>query len=235
MYNRSAKYYDAIYSWKDYKGESKKLQALIRRYKTTPGNRLLDVACGTGNHISYLKHTYRVEGLDLDVEMLKQAKRKHPDVRFYRKDMSNFHLGKQYDVITCLFSAIGHVKTKTKLRETIARIAEHLKAGGVAFVEPWFSPSQWSVGRLSANFVNQPSLKIARIGTSERRGSLSVNDMHHLVGTPMGVEYFLERLESGLFTMEDHVDAFRRANLKVKHHQQGLMGRGLYIGVKPLG
>lgn len=167
--------------------------------------------------------------------MLKQAKRKHPDVKFYRKDMCSFHLGKEYDVVTCLFSAIGHVKTKTRLRETIARIGAHLKPGGVALVEPWFSPNQWSVGHLSANFVNQSHLKIARISISERRGSLSINDMHHLIGTPTKVEYFVERLESGLFTMEDYVDAFRRANLKVKHDREGLMGRGLYVGVKPLG
>lgn len=235
MYGKSAKYYDPIYSWKNYKRESDRLHSLIRRYKLVSGKHLLDVACGTGSHISYLKRWYKVEGLDVNREMLEQARRKHPGVKFYRKDMSHFHLDKQFDVITCLFSAIGFVKTKTKLRKTISTIADHLKAGGVALVEPWFSPSQWSGGRLSANFVNQTNLKVARISISERRGRLSVNDEHHLVGTSLGVEYFVERLELGLFTMEDYEDAFRRAKLRVRHDREGLMGRGLYIGVKPLG
>jgi hypothetical protein len=38
----------------------------------------------------------------------------------------------------------------------------------------------------------------------------------------------------GLFTTEDYIDSLRNAGLRVKHDRNGLMGRGLYIGLKPL-
>jgi hypothetical protein len=65
---------------------------------------------------------------------------------------------------------------------------------------------------------------------SKARGRLSVMDMHHLVATPKRVEHFVERLELGLFTKDEYLDAFRRANLETTYDPEGIMGRGLYIG-----
>jgi ubiquinone/menaquinone biosynthesis C-methylase UbiE len=233
LYGKSAAYYDAIYSYKNYEKESAKLYEFIQRYKKSTGNTLLDVACGTGNHIAFLKKLCAVEGLDINPLMLKQAKKKHPEIRFYRADMRTFMLDKRYDAITCLFSAIGHVKTKQAMGQAIARMASHLKPGGVLLLEPWLTPQNWAVGRLSANFVNQSKLKLARLGTSKRRGNRSINDEHHLAVSPKGVEYFVERLEMGLFTEAEYRRAFKRAGLKVKYDSEGLTGRGLYIGLRP--
>ncbi|MBI3976084.1 MAG: class I SAM-dependent methyltransferase [Armatimonadetes bacterium] len=116
MFRKSAAYYDALYAWKDYKGEARRLHALIWRYKRSPGNALLDVACGTGGHITFLKGRYAVEGLDLDPRLLAIARRKHPDVVYHRGDMVRFALGRRFDVVTCLFSAIGYATTLSRLR-----------------------------------------------------------------------------------------------------------------------
>lgn len=72
MYAKSAAYYDAVCaaSGKDYARESEHLHALIRQHKRSPGQALLDVACGTGSHLAYLRQWYEVEGLDLDPAML---------------------------------------------------------------------------------------------------------------------------------------------------------------------
>jgi len=141
--------------------------------------------------------------------MLRLAKKKHPDIVFHRGDMVSFKLKKHFDAITCLFSAIGHLKTRRKL--------------GLA-------PQQWRKGSVRANFVDQPELKVARMNISKTRGRLSVLDMHHLVATPNRVEHFVERLELGLFTHDEYLDAFRRAGLETSYDPEGLMGRGLYIG-----
>jgi len=97
-------------------------------------------------------------------------------------------------------------------------------------VEPWITPQQWRKRSVHANFVDQPELKIARMNISKNRGRLSVLDMHHLVATPNRVEHFVERLELGLFTHDEYLDAFRRAGLETSYDSEGLMGRGLYIG-----
>ena len=234
MYDRSAEIYDAIYSFKNYEKEAAKLHELIQKHKRSPGNNLLEVACGTGGHITYVKRNYSVEGLDINRHMLRLAKKKHPNVIFHRGDMVSFKLHNQFDAITCLFSAIGHLKTKRKLGLAIRNMSRHLKPGGVLIVEPWITPQQWRSGSVHANFVDQPEIKIARMNISKRRGRLSVLDMHHLVATPKRVEYFVERLELGLFTHEEYLDAFRSARLEVEFDPEGLMGRGLYLATSAL-
>ncbi len=234
MYDRLAELYDAIYSFKNYEKEATKLHQLIQQHKRSPGNDLLDVACGTGGHIAYLKGNYSVEGLDISGPMLRLAKKKHPDVVFYRRDVTNFKLRKQYDVVTCLFSAIGHVKTKRRLDLAVRTMARHLKPGGVSVVEPWPTPNQWQIGRLGANFVDEPDLKVARFSISKARGKLSVLDLHHLVASSNRIEHFVERLEMGLFTQDEYLDAFRSARLEAEFDSEGLMGRGLYLATSAL-
>ena len=232
MYDRSAEIYDAIYSFKNYEKEAAELHELIQKHKRSPGNNLLEVACGTGGHITYLKKNYSVEGLDINQHMLRLAKKKHPGIIFHRGDMVSFKLHNQFDAITCLFSAIGHLKTKRKLGLAIGNMSQHLKPGGVLIVEPWITPQQWHTRSVHANFVDQPELKIARMNISKTKGKLSIMDMHHLVATPKRVEHFVERLELGLFTQEEYLDAFQRAKLGTNYDAEGLMGRGLYIGTR---
>lgn len=64
MFAKSARFYDALYSWKDYDGETAHLHELIQ--ERMPGaNTLLDVACGPGKHLENLRSHYDVEGLEL--------------------------------------------------------------------------------------------------------------------------------------------------------------------------
>ena len=53
MFSKTAQYYDIIYSFKDYQAETNRIVDIINREKRSIGNRLLDVACGTGLHMDY--------------------------------------------------------------------------------------------------------------------------------------------------------------------------------------
>lgn len=66
VFTKSAVFYDAVYAAKDYAGEAERIDMLIKTHALTSGNTLLDVACGSGGHLAYLKHHYVSEGLDLD-------------------------------------------------------------------------------------------------------------------------------------------------------------------------
>jgi hypothetical protein len=99
--------------------------------------------------------------------------------------MCNFDLGRQFDIITCLFSSIGYVRTIAGLNQAIANFERHLKPGGLMFVEPWFTPEDWHTSNIHATFVDQPGLKISRMNLSEREGNLSRFVFHYLVGTLM--------------------------------------------------
>jgi len=234
MFSQSAKYYDEIYGamGKDYSAEAEKARQFIQAHKKSDGDRLLDVACGTGMHANLLSQFYKVEGIDLDANMLAVARRKYPAIRFQRGDMLDFELKRQFDAIVCLFSSIGYVKTKSRLHKTIKNMTRHLAPGGVLLIEPWFTPDQWNEGRVFMTTVTQPELKIVRMSQSLRRGKVSVLKFQYLIGTSKGIEHSLEIHEMGLFTHEEYLGAFQAAGLKVAHDVEGLDGRGIYIGRK---
>ena len=235
MFHKSFHIYDAIYAsiGKDYARESARVDELIRSYKRSPGNRMLDVACGTGRHITYLKDWYLVEGLDLEPGMLEIARQRNPSVEFHLGDMTDFDLDRRFDAVVCLFSAIGYARTPDRLHQACANMARHLVPGGVLVVEPWLSPDVFRPGLVHATYVDEPDLKIARINTSSLRDGISILDMHYLVGTPEGVEYFSELHEVGLFSREQYQSAFVDSGLSYDRDEEGLIGRGLLIGVKP--
>ena len=54
------------------------------------GKSVLDVACGTGGHLRYLKDWFEVTGLDIDPAMVAQARDNLPDVQLIEADMRAF-------------------------------------------------------------------------------------------------------------------------------------------------
>ncbi len=233
MFTKTTEFYDAIYSWKDYAKESQLLLGFIAQHKKSAGNSLLDVACGTGAHIAFLKGTFSIEGLDLDENMLAIARGKHPEIPFHHGDMLDFDLGRSFDVVVCLFSAIGYVKQPPLLNQAIANMARHLAPGGVLVVEPWLTPEQIEGGNrppVHSLFVDRPNLKIARLNETRIKDGIFRTNFHYLIGQGGKIFYRRERHELGLFTHEQYVAAFQLAGLAVHHDADGLMGRGLYLG-----
>ena len=166
--------------------------------------------------------------------MLAIARQRHPDIAFYQADMVDFELDRHFDVVTCLFSSIGYVRTVPRLHQALQTMGRLVQPGGLLIVEPWITPDAWKVGHVAALFVDQPDLKIARMNVSAVEDNVSILDFNYLVATPAGVEYFTERHALGLFTHEEYRSAFDARGLAVTWLDDGLMGRGLYIGSKPL-
>lgn len=231
MYRQWAAYYDAIYAaiGKDYAGEAQRIHDLIQQHKRSPGNALLDVACGTGGHIAHFRENYTVEGLDLDPEMLAIARHKNPDVVFHQGDMVDFDIGRRVDAIVCLFSSIAYTMTVPKLRQALTTMHRHLHPGGVVIVEPFISPEGFTDRYVSADFVDQPDFKLARMCVSRKQGAVATLDFHFLVATPQGVRQFSDHHDLALFTHDEYTQAFRAAGMEAIHDPQGLIGRGLYI------
>jgi SAM-dependent methyltransferase len=231
MFNKSAKYYDALYHFKNYDEASEKLHTLIKQ--DNPGAKsLLDVGCGTGKHLEYMSKNYMVEGFDINPDLLEIARSRCPGVPFHQGDMVNMELNNKFDVITCLFSSIAYVKTLENLYKSVARMAFHLNSRGLLFIEPWIYPEKYWVGKVTANFVDQQDMKISWMYISEIEDKVTVFNIHYMVGTPEGIECFTERHEMGLFTHEEYSDAFNKAGLDVKYDPKGLFGRGMYTGKK---
>jgi SAM-dependent methyltransferase len=222
--------YDALYGYKDYAGEVARLTELIRE-RNPSARTLLDVACGTGKHLEVLREEFEVEGLDLDDDLLAIARGRLGSVPLHTGDMRSFDLGRRFDAVTCLFSAIGHAADTGELDAAIASMARHLEPRGVLIVEPWLHPDVWNTGRLHLLTTDEPELKIARVTVAGRSGNTAILDFHFLVATPAGVETSSERMELELYSDAEYRAAFERAGLAVEHDEEGLIGRGLYIGL----
>lgn len=231
MFSQSAAHYDLIYgSFKDYSAEAARLASMIR--ETFPSaRRVLDVACGTGEHARLLveEHGFEVDGLDLEPSFVRLARAKLPGATVVEADMSDFDLPGRYDVILSLFSSIGYVRTQAKVTETLRRMHEHLAPGGVVLLEPWFPPGILQSGRISVHTAESPAATVCRMSHTEIEGRLSRLRFEYLIGSAGGIERTSEVHELGLFTQQEMQACFEEARLTVSFDPVGLSGRGLYL------
>jgi SAM-dependent methyltransferase len=232
MFLESTELYDLIYGeFKDYSAESDQVAALLN--KTCPGAKtLLDVGCGTGRHAAYLSadHGYEVDGLDIESGFLEIARTRCPEGSFFRGDMASFDLGRLYDGVLCLFSSIGYVRAPDRLKLAARSIRRHVAPGGVALIEPWFTPERFQGGSLHAHTVDRDDLKICRVSRSEVLDGISRLEFHYLVADSDGIRHLQEEHELGLFTQEEMTEALQSAGFgQIEYDADGLTGRGLYV------
>ena len=182
-----------------------------------------------------LESDFDCAGVEPSAEMRRKFKEKLPFVEVHDGDMRTFDLRSEFDIVLCLFSAIGYMKDTKELKEAATNMKRHLAPGGALIVEPWLSPEVYRSGKVHANFVDEPELKIARMTKGEQEGRLSIMEMHHLVADLTGVRHFVERHEMGLFTKEEYLEAFTFDGIETVWEEDGLMaGRGLVISVRSL-
>jgi len=230
MFRKSARWYDALYSFKDYARESAEIISIIKE-DLPEAEAVLDVACGTGEHDRYLSEVYRVDGIDANGDFLRVAESKNPHGRYIQGDMCDFSLDARYDVLLCLFSSIGYVRTMQRLNRTLMCFREHLNPGGMILVEPWFTPDRWRPdGRVHMLTAESELGSICRMSSTDTRKSQSMVKFHYLEGTMEGVAHFTETHLLGLFTVEQMTGAFTAAGLECRYDPEGITGRGLYIG-----
>jgi ubiquinone/menaquinone biosynthesis C-methylase UbiE len=231
MYTYSAPLYDALYHFKDYAQAAQLLEVHVRRASPHAAS-LLDVGCGTGRHLEHLSRTYQVEGVDLSEPMLQIARMRCPSVTFHQADMTELALGRTFDVVTSLFSAVAYVQTVDRLNRAVTAMARHVNPGGVLIVEPWIDVDRYRVGEQVQNVVEQADRRISWSYRHKISGRMSVFDIHYVVETSAGVTRFRETHQMGLFSHAEYEDAFRAAGLTVTYDQEGLFGRGMYSGVR---
>ncbi len=235
MYGDLAKYYDLIYSWKNYKNESKMIKQVILEYKKSGGNSLLEVACGTGKHLENMRSKFSCTGIDLNEEMLNIARKKFPDIRFIKGNMINFKINERYDIITCLFSSIGYVKTYENLGKTLDNFSKHLKTGGVVLIEPWFTKAAYKIGVPHLTVYQDKNIKIARVNVSKAKCGVSIMRMHYLIAEKdKDVKHFVSVEELGMFETQRTLKLMKDAGFKARFlKRKSLDGlRGLFVGVK---
>ena len=235
QYSTLAKYYDQIYSWKDYQKEAVKIKKLVKRYKHSSGRDLLDVGCGTGKHIQHLSDGFDCVGVDISEQMLDIARRNIHGVELVRSSMTSFRLGRQFDVVLRLFSGMGYLRTRNELKTAFRNFFDHMKAGAVLIIEPWFEKSDWNKGTVHLRTVDTRDLKIARIGYAQSEGGFSVADERYVVAErDRGISYVIDRQKMRFFEPDWTFKTMKDIGLLPRFARERLMpGRRLLVATKP--
>ena len=140
-----AQYYDLLYQDKNYAGEAQFVARLLGRCLGKPAEQteILDLACGTGRHAQELARMgYRVEGSDLSADMVMVARDRAASlglpIRFYNESFQSCdRIGRQYDAVIAMFSAIDYLTDYCDLARSLGNIHGLLREGGVFVFDFW--------------------------------------------------------------------------------------------------
>ncbi len=251
-FTNSAEFYDDIYlaRGKDYQAEVEYLCRLIKARKPSLGDSLLDVACGTGEHLRHFLTQADITafGIDHCAEMLAIAHRKldgEPGVAvgtggtggsgrrgviLQQAGMTDFALGRTFDVITCLFASIAYLADVQTLRHAIRNMVRHLAPGGLLLLEPGLMPHQLKAPMRDQTICTIGDVEIRRTTTAQPRDNTLIIRFDFDIRTHQGIREFSEEHVIRLFTPENYEQSFIAANLAVEYDSQGPDGRGLFIG-----
>lgn len=203
LYKDYARYYDLIYAKINHKKESDFIKWSVQKHKTSPGNNLLDVACGTGRHVKHLKNNFKVLGVDINPEMLKIARKKVHDVDFILGDMKNLDLHNKFDVIICMFSAINYNTNHKELKITLKNFYKHLKLGGVLIFDMGLNKENWIEGLVSVDTVIDNNLKLARICQSHLENGIFNSKFVFLIKENGKIDFDIDQHKLGVFGVEE--------------------------------
>jgi SAM-dependent methyltransferase len=166
--------------------------------------------------------------------MLAVARENLPGIGFIEANMTDFSLDESFDVITCLFSAIGYLRTRREIDKAIHNFSKHMKSGGVLIIEPWIRKSKWRDKSIDLQTYDSEELKIARVNHGSMRGDFSILDEKYLIAEKnKGTKYIKDRSKMRFFEPEPTLQSMRNAGLDSVLTEESLTrGRGLLIGVR---
>lgn len=231
-----AQYYDLFYlRRKDYESEARVIERIITEEGLPQTRTLLDAGCGTGEHLKHLSTRFSCTGLDINKRMVELAAGKVPAAKFCVGDMVSFKLDARFDVITCLFSSIGYVRTLRNLVKTLTNFRRHLKEGGLVVVEPWVFKADFIEGHMSLDTVEDGGVKFVRMAQSRLTEHEWTVEMHYLIGEEGAIRHEVEVHKMVALDREDYMQAFKTSRFKdVRFLEENLWlnCRGLFTAKK---
>lgn len=147
---RTGSEYDAPYAARaaagmDIHGEATfLLQLFAEQLSPLAPLRVLDAGCGTGRiAIELARRGCQIVGVDLDEEMLKQARRKAPELAWQQGDLSTVTLDRAFDSIVLAGNVMIYLTPGTEAA-VVANMARHLTPGGLLVAAFELTPPAWS-------------------------------------------------------------------------------------------
>lgn len=136
--------YDGLMEEIDYQQWADYLDGLLRHFHC-PGQRLVDLGCGTGSiSIPLAEKGYQVIGLDLSAEMLQQAEQKAAGKQlalcWQQQDIVQLELEQEAAAMVATFDVFNHFLEPEDLQQCLLQIGEYLQDDGLLIFDvqtPW--------------------------------------------------------------------------------------------------
>lgn len=141
--------YDLLYADKDYESECDLIETVFRQH-VGQVKTVLDLGCGTGNHLFPLaRRGYHIDGVDLSADMLARAKEKASSMdgvlehapSFHLADIRGFNSAKKFDAVLMMFAVLGYQLENLDVSQALDTVRRHLKPGGVFVFDVWYGPA----------------------------------------------------------------------------------------------
>jgi len=125
-------YYHQLYFNRDEQEAAKFIDTLIIHLKPSPGDLMLDVACGKGRHAVHLAEKgFDVTGIDLSEDSINEALlQERENLHFYLHDMRLPFRINYYNYAFNFFTSFGYFATRREHDNSIRTIAQSLKQNG---------------------------------------------------------------------------------------------------------
>ena len=114
----------------------------VEQFARRAGSPILELACGTGRVLLPLARAgYEVTGIDVSPSMLEVARRRvaaeglQDRVTLVEQDMRTLSLDRQFNMVLVAANSFCHLLTVDEQLAVLARIREHLRPGGLLFLD----------------------------------------------------------------------------------------------------
>lgn len=159
LYNELAEYYFSIEN--NHRNINDDVQLIRLLLQGIDEPRLLDIGCGTGEHLHLLHRSgINCTGLDNSEEMLHYARKRFPQgIKFIHADMRDFDFYQDFDCIVSLFGSMNYMHTNEDLDAVLWNIWRALKPGGFGVLEIWHSLPIIKIQQKQPNLVSTTHYK----------------------------------------------------------------------------
>ena len=134
FYESIAKVYDYIFP-----KNRKQLEFVESIKKINSKEKMLDIGCATGNLTELLgEKTRNIVGIDLDKELLKEAKEKHPNLNFENMNMLKINEKfeeNSFDRVVSFGNTLVHLDSREEVEEFFQKVYKTLKFNGLFIVQ----------------------------------------------------------------------------------------------------
>jgi len=126
--------YLLLYGHRDQRDAEAQVRLILDTLSLAPAATILDLGCGEGRHAALFQdRDYRVFGLDLSADLIRQGRQKYGDLNFIIGDMRA--IPGRFDLVVSLFTSFGYFEGDGENREVLDSVFSSLRPGGIFWLD----------------------------------------------------------------------------------------------------